>query len=109
MSALACTAGFVSPTAWRHHYGNWESIQGLGSSMSAFIEGATRFVSTVGLPEQTARTLIAVVVVSFALAWCSAVAGAAAPAAPGSEPYRDYPDQFSLVLPDGWTGQRRTR
>jgi carbon starvation protein len=35
--------------------------------MSAFIEGATRFVSTVGLPEQTARTLIAVVVVSFAL------------------------------------------
>ncbi|MCW8984714.1 MAG: hypothetical protein OQK55_05195, partial [Thermoanaerobaculales bacterium] len=43
------------------------SIQGLGSSMTAFIEGATRFVSAVGLPEQTARTLIAVVVVSFAL------------------------------------------
>jgi carbon starvation protein len=35
--------------------------------MTAFIEGATRFVTTVGLPEQTARTLIAVVVVSFAL------------------------------------------
>ncbi len=66
-AVLACTAGFVSPTAWRHHYANWDSIQGLGSSMSAFIEGATRFVSTVGLPEQTARTLIAVVVVSFAL------------------------------------------
>ncbi|MEJ2583364.1 MAG: carbon starvation CstA family protein, partial [Acidobacteriota bacterium] len=66
-AVLACTAGFVSPTAWRHHYANWESIQGLGSSMSAFIEGSTRFVSTVGLPEQTARTLIAVVVVSFAL------------------------------------------
>jgi carbon starvation protein len=66
-AVLACTAGFVSPTAWRHHYADWDSIQGLGSSMSAFIEGATRFVSTVGLPEQTARTLIAVVVVSFAL------------------------------------------
>jgi carbon starvation protein len=66
-AVLACTAGFVSPAAWRHHYADWESIQGLGSSMSAFIEGATRFVSEVGLPEQTARTLIAVVVVSFAL------------------------------------------
>jgi len=66
-AVLACTAGFVSPTAWRQHYADWTSIQGLGSSMSAFIEGSTRFVSTVGLPEQTARTLIAVVVVSFAL------------------------------------------
>jgi carbon starvation protein len=66
-AVLACTAGFVSPQAWKHHYADWGSIQGLGSSMSAFIEGATRFVSTVGLPEQTARTLIAVVVVSFAL------------------------------------------
>jgi carbon starvation protein len=66
-AVLACTAGFVSPTAWKHHYADWASIQGLGSSMSAFIEGATRFVSAVGVPEQTARTLIAVVVVSFAL------------------------------------------
>jgi carbon starvation protein len=66
-AVLACTAGFISPNAWRHHYADWDSIQGLGSSMTAFIEGATRFVSIVGLPEQTARTLIAVVVVSFAL------------------------------------------
>ncbi len=35
--------------------------------MSAFIEGCTRFVATLGIPEATARTLIAVVVVSFAL------------------------------------------
>jgi carbon starvation protein len=66
-AVLACTAGFVSPAAWKHHYADWASIQGLGSSMSAFIEGSTRFVSVVGLPEATARTLIAVVVVSFAL------------------------------------------
>jgi carbon starvation protein len=66
-AVLACTAGFVSPAAWKHHYADWASIQGLGNSMSAFIEGATRFVSTVGLPAQFARTLIAVVVVSFAL------------------------------------------
>ena len=66
-AVIACTAGFVSPEAWRHHYADWSSIQGLGSSMSAFIEGATRFVAVLGLPEQTARTLLAVVVVSFAL------------------------------------------
>ncbi len=66
-AVLACTAGFVSPAAWHHHYADWGSIQGLGNSMSAFIEGATRFVATVGIPEASARTLIAVVVVSFAL------------------------------------------
>jgi carbon starvation protein len=66
-SVLACTAGFVSVSAWKHHYHDWGSIQGLGNSMSAFIEGSTRFVSTLGIPEATARTLIAVVVVSFAL------------------------------------------
>ncbi|MGD8439143.1 MAG: carbon starvation protein A [Holophagae bacterium] len=66
-SVLACTAGFVSVDAWKHHYHDWSSIQGLGSSMSAFIEGSTRFVATLGIPEATARTLIAVVVVSFAL------------------------------------------
>jgi carbon starvation protein len=66
-AVLACTAGFVSVDAWKHHYHDWSSIQGLGSSMSAFIEGSTRFVSTLGVPEATARTLIAVVVVSFAL------------------------------------------
>jgi carbon starvation protein len=66
-AVLACTAGFVSVDAWKHHYHDWGSIQGLGSSMSAFIEGSTRFVATLGVPEATARTLIAVVVVSFAL------------------------------------------
>ena len=66
-SVLACTAGFVSVGAWKHHYADWGSIQGLGNSMSAFIEGSTRFVSTLGIPEATARTLIAVAVVSFAL------------------------------------------
>lgn len=66
-SVLACTAGFASPQAWRHHYADWASIQGLGNSMSAFIEGAATFVAALGLPRQLATTLIAVVVVSFAL------------------------------------------
>ena len=66
-SVLACTAGFVSVGAWKTHYHDWGSIQGLGNSMSAFIEGCTRFVTTLGIPEAMARNLIAVVVVSFAL------------------------------------------
>ncbi len=66
-SVIACTAGFVSVGAWKTHYHDWGSIQGLGNSMSAFIEGCTRFVATLGIPEAMARNLIAVVVVSFAL------------------------------------------
>ena len=66
-SVLACTAGFISVGAWKNHYHDWGSIQGLGNSMSAFIEGCTRFVTTLGIPEAVARNLIAVVVVSFAL------------------------------------------
>jgi carbon starvation protein len=66
-AVLACTAGFTSPDVWRHHYSDWASMQGLGNSMSAFIEGATRFVAALGVPLEFARTLIAVVVVSFAL------------------------------------------
>lgn len=66
-AVIACTAGFSSKVTWQTHYQDWASIQDLGSKMGAFIEGCTRFVSTLGIPEQSARTLIAVVVVSFAL------------------------------------------
>jgi carbon starvation protein len=67
VAVLACTAGFASREAWAGHYASWNAAQGLPSKMSAFIEGCTRFVSQLGVPEQAARTLIAVVVVSFAL------------------------------------------
>ncbi len=66
-AVLACTAGFTSREAWAGHYATWDAAQGLPSKMSAFIEGCTRFVSQPGVPEEEARTLIAVVVVSFAL------------------------------------------
>jgi carbon starvation protein len=66
-AVLACTAGFVSPEAWSGHYASWEAAQGLASTMGAFIEGCTRFVMQTGVPVQGARTLVAVVVVSFAL------------------------------------------
>jgi carbon starvation protein len=66
-AVLACTAGFSSPQTWTDHYSSWDALSGLGSKMSAFIDGAAGFVSVLGLHEDTARTLIAVMVVSFAL------------------------------------------
>jgi len=66
-AVLACTAGFVSPEAWRTHYASWGAAEGLASTLGAFIEGSTRFVVALGVPDGPARSLIAVVVVSFAL------------------------------------------
>ncbi len=66
-AVLACTAGFASRDAWTAHYASWGAASGLASTMGAFIEGCTRFVAALGIPADAARTLIAVVVVSFAL------------------------------------------
>jgi carbon starvation protein len=66
-AVLACTAGFVSTDQWRQYYQSWDAVDTLGAKIAAFIEGSTRFVSSLGVPEEAARTLIAVVVVSFAL------------------------------------------
>jgi carbon starvation protein len=66
-AVLACTAGFSSIDAWQKHYASWGALSGLGSKMSAFIEGAGRFIAGLGLPREQASALIAVMVVSFAL------------------------------------------
>ncbi len=66
-AVLACTAGFLSAEDWGAYYRSWGSLQGLGEKMSAFIEGSARFVAALGIPVGSAKTLIAVVVVSFAL------------------------------------------
>ena len=66
-AVLACTAGFASPEAWQQYYRSWGAADTLAGKIGAFIEGSTRFISTLGLPTEAARTFIAVVVVSFAL------------------------------------------
>jgi carbon starvation protein len=66
-AVLACTAGFASSGAWSAHYASWDALSGLGSKMGSFIDGAASFVSVLGIPPATARALIAVMVVSFAL------------------------------------------
>jgi carbon starvation protein len=66
-AVLACTAGFISATAWSDHYASWNVAQGLGQSMAAFINGSGLFISQLGVPEATARAFVALVAVSFAL------------------------------------------
>lgn len=67
MAVLACTAGFISPERWHAHYVNWEGVQGLGETISAFIQGSARFIASLGVPQELAASFVAVVVVSFAL------------------------------------------
>ena len=66
-AVLACTAGFASREEWQGHYANWVLVQDLGAKIGAFIEGSSRFVASLGIPHDIARSLIAAVVVSFAL------------------------------------------
>ncbi len=67
LATLACTAGFGSEELWHEHYASWGAAEGLTAKIGAFIEGTTSFVTTLGVPDDAARALIAMVVVSFAL------------------------------------------
>ena len=66
-AVLACTAGFATVDAWREHYSSWGDAGGLGTSMSAFINGSGRFLAHLGVPVEAGRAFIALVAVSFAL------------------------------------------
>jgi carbon starvation protein len=67
MAVLACTAGFISREDWLGHYASWDSAQGLGNNVGAFISGTSRFLEGLGVPLAVASAFVAVVVVSFAL------------------------------------------
>jgi carbon starvation protein len=67
MAVLACTAGFISREDWLGHYATWDSAQGLGNNIGAFITGTSYFLGGLGVPTAVGSTFIAVVVVSFAL------------------------------------------
>ena len=66
-AVLACTAGFASATAWRDHYSNWESADGLASNLNAFVSGSGTFLATLGIDPSLGKSFIALVAVSFAL------------------------------------------
>lgn len=67
LATLACTAGFASRDLWHEHYESWHAAQGLTAKIDAFIKGCTLFVGNLGISQELASGLIAMVVVSFAL------------------------------------------
>jgi len=52
--------------AWTTHYSSWAAAAGLGSKVSAFVDGAANMINTVGIPKQFTLAIMAVFVASFA-------------------------------------------
>ena len=66
MAVLAATAGFESSAQWYEHYGSWGAANGLAAKLDAFVRGGASFVAALGIPFETARTFMAVMVIAFA-------------------------------------------
>ncbi|MAG32126.1 MAG: carbon starvation protein A [Deltaproteobacteria bacterium] len=66
MAVLAATAGFESSTDWWAHYSSWGEANGLAAKLDAFVSGGASFVAALGIPFETARTFMAVMVIAFA-------------------------------------------
>lgn len=66
LAVLASTAGFASFADWQTHYSSWGAANGLSAKLEAFVNGGASFVSALGIPQSTAATFIAVMVIAFA-------------------------------------------
>ena len=66
IAVLATTAGFASTAQWHTHYGSWSTANGLSAKLEAFVSGGATFIGALGIPIETGRTFIAVMVVAFA-------------------------------------------
>ncbi len=66
MAVLAATAGFENSGEWWSHYSSWGAANGLAAKLDAFVSGGARFVAALGIPFETARTFMAVMVIAFA-------------------------------------------
>ena len=66
MAVLAATAGFESSADWWAHYESWGAANGLAAKLDAFVSGGASFVAALGIPFDTARTFMAVIVIAFA-------------------------------------------
>ena len=62
---LACASGFATRSEWLSHYGSWEVAK--EAPLRAFIEGAARVISNLGVPKGLAATFVAVIAVGFAM------------------------------------------
>lgn len=66
MAVLAATAGFESAGDWWAHYESWGAANGMAAKLDAFVSGGASFVGALGIPFETARTFMAVMVIAFA-------------------------------------------
>jgi len=66
LAVLAATAGFATQADWHAHYSSWGAASGLSAKLDAFVSGGATFVAALGIPFETARTFIAVMVIAFA-------------------------------------------
>jgi carbon starvation protein len=66
LALLAATAGFASTDDWSRHYASWGAADSLSSKLGAFVSGGAAFVAVLGIPVETARTFMAVMVIAFA-------------------------------------------
>ncbi len=66
LATLAVCTGFSGREAWHAHYGNWSQVNGLSAQISAFVQGAGKFLSGLGLQDDFSNTVIAVLIISFA-------------------------------------------
>ena len=67
MAVIACTAGLGSAASWRARYASWGAINSLQNKLAAFVDGAGGFVHALGFPLDFSKTLVVVIVVSFAM------------------------------------------
>ena len=52
--------------AWTTHYASWGAANGLGSKITAFVDGSANMIMTLGIPKQFTLAIMAVFVASFA-------------------------------------------
>ncbi len=63
---MACTAGLGSSEAWTARYTEWAAASGLNAMVSAFVDGGSTLLTSFGLSQKLAVTVLGVFVVSFA-------------------------------------------
>jgi len=66
VAALACTAGFASRAQWASHYTSWSAAGGFMTKITAFVSGAGRFLSALGIPAQMGTAIVSVTLIAFA-------------------------------------------
>jgi carbon starvation protein len=66
LAVLAATAGFATTADWWGHYASWGEASGLSAKLGAFVSGGGTFLASLGIPFETAKTFIAVMVIAFA-------------------------------------------